>query len=140
VRSVAEARALIGLGLEGDYHGKRQPGSARQVLLAEQRILEALDFPHGALREQLTVDLHGLDDLAAGTRLTIGEAVLELTGPCEPCEVIGRINRVADPYALRDALEGRRGVLARVVDVTGAGRIRLGDAIVVAAPAAKGQP
>jgi MOSC domain-containing protein YiiM len=88
----------------------------------------------------LTVDLHGLDDLAAGTRLTIGEAVLELTGPCEPCEVIGRINRVADPYALRDALEGRRGVLARVVDVTGAGRIRLGDAIVVAAPAAKGQP
>jgi MOSC domain-containing protein YiiM len=138
-RPVAEALALIGYGLKGDYHGKQRSGSSRQVLLVDRRTLDALGFAHGALREQLTVDLPGLDSLATGVRLTIGEAVLELTGPCEPCEVIGRINGVDDPYALRDALQGRRGLLARVVEVRGNGRIGLGDAITITMPATGGR-
>ncbi len=127
---VEEARALVGRGLEGDVHGKGRPDSSRQVLIADRRTLEAFGFPHGALKEQLTVDLPGLDDLPRGTRLEIGEVTFELTGPCEPCEVIGKYNAAADPFALRDSLRGRRGMLGKVVAATGAGRIRRGDAVV----------
>lgn len=131
-----EARALVDRGLEGDYHGKHRPGSARQVLLVDRRTLEALGFAHGALREQLTVDFPGLDALRTGARLRVGDAVLEVTGSCEPCEVIGAVNAVADPTALRESLRGRRGMLTKVVAVAGDGRIRPGDAV-AAAPASE---
>ncbi len=135
---VPQARALVGHGLEGDVHGKGRPDTARQVLLVDRSTLAALHLPPGGLREQLTVDLPGLDRLPPGTRLRVGEATLEVTMPCEPCEVVGRYLGVPDPYALRDALRGRRGVLARVVATTGEGWIRRGDAIVVEPPAAPG--
>jgi MOSC domain-containing protein YiiM len=130
---VEAARALVGHGLEGDLHGKANPGSRRQVLLVDRRTLEAFGLPHGALREQLTVDFPDIERLPEGTVLQVGEATLEVTGPCTPCEVIGRLNAVADPAALQDALQGRRGVLSRVVAVAGRGMIRRGDAVGVAA-------
>lgn len=130
---VEEVRALVGHGLEGDVHAKNRPGTSRQVLITDRRSLEAFGFQHGALKEQLTVDFPGLDDLPRGTRLRIGEATLELTGPCEPCEVIGKYNAATDPYALRDELRGRRGMMSKVVATAGAGRIRCGDAVVVEA-------
>lgn len=138
MRSVDEARALVAHGLEGDFHGKVKPGTSRQVLLVDRRVLEALGFAHGALREQLTVDFPGLDATAIGTRLRVGGAELEVSGPCEPCEVIGQLNGVADPDALRRTLVGRRGILARVVGTTNDGWIRRGDRIEVifATPAA----
>jgi MOSC domain-containing protein YiiM len=134
---VEESRAVVGHGLEGDIHGKGRPDTYRQVLIADRRTLEALNLPRGALREQLTVDFAGLDSLPRGTHLHIGEAVLELTAPCEPCETIGKLNRVSDPLTLRDALQGQRGMLARVVAVQGDGYIRRGDEVVMveAAPA-----
>lgn len=128
---VEEVRALVGYGLEGDVHGKRSADTSRQVLLVDRRTLETLGFSPGALREQLTVDLPDLESLPRGTHLRIGEAVLEVTIPCEPCEVIGRYNRVADPDALRERLRGQRGMMSRVVATTGQGRIRRGDPIVV---------
>jgi MOSC domain-containing protein YiiM len=130
-RPVDEARALVAHGLEGDFHGKAKPGTSRQVLLVDYRVLDALGFAHGALREQLTVDLPDLDATATGTRLRVGEAELEISGPCEPCKVIGQLNQAPDPEALRQTLVGRRGVLARVVGTTGTGRIRRGDRIEV---------
>lgn len=131
---VEETRALVGHGLEGDSHGKRRPNTGRQVVLVDRRTLEAFGFAHGALREQLTVDLPGLDALSAGTRLRVGEAVLEISGPCDPCVGIGTLNGAEDPTALRDALAGRRGMSARVVAVTGSGRICRGDELVVDTP------
>ncbi|MDR7418115.1 MAG: hypothetical protein QN178_04305 [Armatimonadota bacterium] len=128
-RSTGEARAIVGHGLDGDYHGKRRSDTNRQLLLVDRRVLESLGFAHGALREQLTVDFQGLDALGSGTRLRVGGAELEVTGPCEPCEDIGRINNVPDPDALRQRLLGRRGVLAKVVAITDAGRIRIGDPV-----------
>lgn len=133
-RPVEEARALIAHGLEGDFHGKVKPNTSRQVLLVDRRVLDALGFAHGALREQLTVDLPDLDAAPAGTRLRVGDVDLEVSGPCEPCEVIGQLNRVTDPEALRQTLVGRRGILARVVGTTGGGRIRRGDRIEVVVP------
>lgn len=119
----------MGHGLEGDYHGKQRPGVSRQVLLVDRRTLEALGFAHGALREQLTVDFPGLDTLPRGARLQVGDAILEVTEPCEPCEVIGALNEVADPRALRESLRGRRGMLTKVVATSGDGWIRAGDAV-----------
>ena len=128
---VEEARAIVGHGLEGDVHGKGRPDTYRQVLIVDRRTLEAFGFAHGALKEQLTVDFPGLDDLARGTLLRIGEVIFELTARCEPCEAIGKYNAARDPYALRDALRGRRGMLAAVIATTGAGRIRRGDDVTV---------
>ena len=113
------------LGLEGDKHAGRE-AAKRQVLLTEVGDLRDLDLKPGELREQVTVDLPGLMSLAAGTRLRVGDAVLEVTGVCEPCTHIGEHIGAEDPEALRHRLVGRRGMLARVL---ADGDIRLGDPV-----------
>ena len=123
-----EAFRATSLGLEGDKHAGREEGK-RQILLAEAGDLLHLDLKPGDLREQLTVDLPGLMSMAPGTRLRVGEAVLELTGVCEPCTHIGEHLGAKDPEALRRRLVGRRGMLARVV---GDGAIRRDDQVQVA--------
>jgi MOSC domain-containing protein YiiM len=115
------------LGLVGDKHAGREEGK-RQILLAEAGDLRDLGLEPGSLREQVTVDLPGLMSLGEGTRLRVGEAVLELTGVCEPCTHIGEHLGAEDPEALRQTLVGRRGMLARVV---GEGAIRRDDAVEV---------
>jgi MOSC domain-containing protein YiiM len=116
---------LTGAGIAGDRHAGREHGK-RQVLITEEADLRDLDLKPGDLREQVTVDLPGLMSLAAGTRLRVGEAVLEVTGVCEPCTHIGDHLGAEDTEALRQRLVGRRGMLARVV---GEGDIRLGDPV-----------
>lgn len=105
------------------------------MLLVEAGALRALGLRPGDLREQVTVDLEGLDALAPGTRLEVGEAVLRVTGPCRPCTHIGEDLGVENPEGLRRGLEGRRGVLASVESVVGEGRIRPGDRVGVLEPA-----
>lgn len=102
------------VGLEGDRHAGREDGK-RQVLLVEAGDLRDLGLSPGDLREQMTVDLPGLMALSEGTRLRVGEALLELTGVCDPCTHIGEHVGVEDPEAFRRTLVGRRGMLARVV-------------------------
>lgn len=113
------------LGLEGDHHAGRD-GGKRQVLMVEAGDLQGLGLSPGDLREQVTVDLPGLMVLAEGTRLRVGEAILELTGVCEPCTHIGEHVGVEDHEGFRQTLEGRRGMLARVVRE---GAIRLEDPV-----------
>jgi MOSC domain-containing protein YiiM len=115
------------VGLDGDRHAGRR-GGKRQVLLAESGDLRHVGLAPGELREQVTVDLPGLMRLGAGSRLRVGEAVLEVTGPCEPCTHIGEHVGVEDREAFRRSLVGRRGMLATVV---GEGTIRLGDPVEV---------
>lgn len=126
-RPVSEVIALPGQGLEGDLHGKTREDGKRQVLLMDTESLEAMGLSPGDLRDQVTLELPGLQRLPAGTRLRIGEAELELTGPCEPCTHIGELLGKEDREAFRQSLEGRRGVLARIVTIRGEGRIRIGD-------------
>lgn len=118
---------MPGRGLERDLHGKTQEDGKRQVLLMDTESLEAIGLSPGDLRDQVTLDLPGLQGLPAGTRLRVGEAELELTGPCEPCHHIGELLGKEEREGFRRLLEGRRGVMARVVAVTGSGRIRVGD-------------
>jgi MOSC domain-containing protein YiiM len=125
-----EVRALVGQGLEGDLHGKgRAAGTGRQVLVMDRQTLEASGLRPGDLREQITVEFGALESLPAGTRLRIGGAVLEVTGPCEPCTHIGKLNGRPDAVEFKQSLEGRRGQLAKVIAVDGDGMIRLGDSV-----------
>lgn len=135
-----EVRAIPGRGLEGDLHGKRTANAPRQVLLLDRRTIEELGLAPGDLREQVTVDFPELMSLARGTILRVGEAVLEATGPCDPCLHIGGLLGKEDPEAFRQSLDERRGILARVVSITGEGRIRRGDPVVVVQLASDGTP
>ena len=105
---------VTSVGLEGDRHAGREDGK-RQVLLVEAGDLRDLGLSPGDLREQMTVDLPGLMALGEGTRLRVGETLLELTGVCDPCTHIGEHVGVEDREAFRRTLVGRRGMLARVV-------------------------
>jgi len=115
------ARAITDLGLEGDAHAKK--GSARQVLLIDEETLEGFGLSAGHVRENITTRGVALHSLAAGTRLRVGGAVLEITKDCAPCEFIEDIRP-----GLREKMEGHRGMLARVIE---GGELREGDAVEV---------
>jgi len=125
-----EVRALVDQGLEGDLHGKgRAAGTGRQVLVMDRQTLEASGLNPGDLREQITVDFAALETLPVGTHVRVGDATLEVTGPCEPCTHIGKLNGRPDAVEFKKSLEGRRGQLAKVIAVEGDGFIRLGDPV-----------
>ena len=133
-RAVSQARALLEQGLEGDLHGKRHPGNPRQVLLVDAGDLAPLGLQPGDLREQITVDMPDLMSLPWGAQLEVGEAVLEISGECEPCSRIGVLLDHPDRAAFRWSLEGHRGMLAGVVQLHGLGRIAVGDQVRVLEP------
>jgi MOSC domain-containing protein YiiM len=121
MREVDEIRTVANKGFEGCIHGR--PGSRRQILLMESEILERLELRPGDVKENITTMGVNLRELATGDRLRIGEAVLEVTGPCEPCSRMDEIRE-----GLQDKLRGQRGVLCGVVQE---GTLRRGDAIEV---------
>ena len=119
--AVERVNALIEQGLEGDRHAR--PKSRRQVLLMEQEVLDRLDLKPGDVREQVTVRGLELSRLEFGARLRVGTAVLEVAGPCAPCERMDEIR-----LGLRETLDGQRGRFVRVVE---AGSFAVGDTLVV---------
>jgi MOSC domain-containing protein YiiM len=123
--------AVEGKGIEGDWHFHRRD---RAVLLMDQGDLRDLDLRAGDLREQIMLDLEDLMLLPPGTTLRMGDVTLELTKVCAPCTHIGEHVGVEDVEDFRDRLQGRRGMLARVVSVEGRGRIRVGDRVDVHRP------
>lgn len=133
---VSEAKAVVGHGLDGDVHGKKRADDRRQVLILDAGTLRDFGLRPGDLREQITVEFPVLEELPAGTQVRIGQVTFELTGPCEPCTHIGKVLNVDDRTAFQKGLEGRRGQLARVVDVEGDGTIRVGDPVAAVSMAA----
>lgn len=106
MREVQSVSAVAGQGLEGDASFGR---SRRQVLLVDQSVLAEFNLRPGQTRENIALAGLSLTGLPAGTRLRIGEAVLEVTGDCAPCSLMDSIRP-----GLREAIRGQRGVLARV--------------------------
>ena len=119
--SPLESAEIIGnLGIRGDMHAIAD--SSRQVLLIEQETLDALRLSPGDVKENISTSGISLMTLASGSKLRLGpEVVIEITKPCSPCSRMEEVR----PGLLKE-LEGRRGMLARVV--TG-GLVRRGDAI-----------
>jgi MOSC domain-containing protein YiiM len=119
---VTSANLIEGLGLDGDKHAAA--ASKRQVLLADKEALDAVGVLPGTIKENVTVEGVDVMRLAAGTLVRLGRsAVLEITAVCEPCF---RMDEIRD--GLKQELEGRRGMVSRVVH---GGTINVGDAISV---------
>jgi MOSC domain-containing protein YiiM len=112
-------RALADHGLEGCAHAR--PGGKRQVLFASSEHLEAVGVEPGRIRENFTVSDADVQAWPVGQRLRAGTAVFEITMVCDPCERMDAIRP-----GLRRELEGRRGMLARVVEQ---GEVAVGDAV-----------
>ncbi|HEY4880028.1 MAG TPA: MOSC domain-containing protein [Candidatus Acidoferrales bacterium] len=126
MNELTEAEALENKGFKGCIHGR--PDSKRQVLLMDRETLDKFELAPGVVKENVTVVGLDFQKLGIGQRLKIGESLLELTTPCDPCPRMDEIR-----MGLQEELRGQRGWLCRVVE---AGTIRKGDAVTVRATVA----
>lgn len=129
-RRVDATQALAGIGLADDRLGRRGDSglSTRQVSLIQWEHLPVIAALAGvpavdvvALRRNLVVS--GINLLALkNARVRIGEALLEIVGPCHPCS---RMEEAVAPggYA---AMRGHGGMTARVLE---GGGLRVGDPV-----------
>src|SRR5260370_36096830 len=76
-----------------------------------------MDLRPGIIRENITTDGLNVNSLQIGQQLRIGEARLEVSEVCNPCDQMAAIRP-----GLRKALWGRRGMLCRVLEGGGIGR------------------
>ena len=119
MEELMEVRVVADFGLEGCPHAR--PGTCRQILLMDRETLEAMELRPGILRENITTDGLNVNSLSIGQQLRVGQARLEVTMVCTPCDLMERIRP-----GLRKELWGRRGMLCRVLE---GGIVRPGDAI-----------
>ena len=116
---VERANAIAGHGLEGCAHAR--PGTKREVLFASAEHLRAVGVEPGAIRENLTVEGDNVHEWPIGQRVRAGGATFEITMECDPCYRMDELRP-----GLRAELEGRRGMLARVVE---GGEVARGDQV-----------
>ena len=110
-------RAIAGEGLQGCAHANPP---RREVLFASDDHLRSVGVEPGAVRENLTVEGMDVQEWPIGQRVRVGDdAVFEITMVCEPCH---RMDELRD--GLRAELDGKRGMLARVVED---GEVAVGD-------------
>jgi MOSC domain-containing protein YiiM len=112
-------RAIEGHGLEGCAHARA--GTKRQVLFASAQHLDDLGVDYGRIRENFTIEGADVHDWPVGQQVRIGEALFEITMVCDPCERMDAIRP-----GLQAELDGRRGMLARVVE---SGEVAAGDTV-----------
>jgi len=118
MKPVPSVTAITGYGLKEDANAGR---SKRQVLIIERELLDEFQLPIGDVRENITVQGIQLAGIAAGTRVRAGNALLEATLDCAPCQFIEDKRP-----GLRSAMEGKRGTLFKVIE---GGEIKVGDII-----------
>jgi MOSC domain-containing protein YiiM len=123
MNEVLEVETLVNKGLKGCIHGRA--GSKRQVLLMDAETLERFGLAPGAVKENVTTRGLNFQKLGVGQRVRLGEALLEVTSPCDPCSRMDDIRQ-----GLQQELRGQRGWLCCVVE---AGKIRKGDRVEIAA-------
>ncbi len=124
MREMSEVEVIKDKGFKGCIHGRQ--GSKRQVSLIDCETLGKFGLAPGVVKENITT--RGLDFqlLATGNVLRIGDCVLEITEPCNPCARMDEIR-----MGLQQELRGQRGWLCRVEET---GMIRRGDRIEVLTP------
>lgn len=109
-------RAVAGQGFEGCAHASPPK---REVLFVSRDHLDELDLAPGAIRENVTVAGADVQQWPVGLRVRAGEAVFEITMVCDACERTEALRP-----GLRTQLDGKRGMLARVVE---GGAVAVGD-------------
>jgi MOSC domain-containing protein YiiM len=114
--ALERARAVAGHGFEGCAHANPP---RREVLFASTDHLDAVGVEPGAIRENVTVAGADVQSWPVGQRMRVGEAVFEITMVCDPCHKMDELRA-----GLRAELDGRRGMLARVVE---SGEVAVGD-------------
>ena len=120
MKPVQSVTAITGYGLQDDANAGH---IQRQVLIIERELLDEFQLPVGDVRENITVQGIQLAGMAAGTRIRVGNALLEAALDCAPCQFIEDKRP-----GLRAAMEGKRGTLFKVI---AGGEIRVGDAVEV---------
>jgi MOSC domain-containing protein YiiM len=112
-------QAIEGQGLEGCAHARA--GTKRQVLFASAQHLDALGVEYGRIRENFTIEGTDVHQWPVGQRVGIGTAEFEITMVCDPCSRMDEIRP-----GLQEELDGKRGVLARVLKT---GEVTAGDQV-----------
>jgi MOSC domain-containing protein YiiM len=125
---LTRARLVESHGIEGDAKGG---SGARQLNIMFAESLAELrsggfETDPGALGEQIVLGGVPADALTAGTRVKLGEAIIEVGIPRTGCARFEMIQ--GKP---RQSAKGRLGVMARVVL---GGEIAVGDSVEVLAP------
>ena len=137
---------LTRAGVEGDYNVYRQeekggdPDSAVLLIPLETiRELNSEGWPVGPgdLGENLTTSGIPYSRFAAGKTFSIGEAVLQVSRACDPCDNLLLLPYVgAEGGRFLKTMLGRRGWYARVVRE---GRVKKGDRIEEVPPGSPSQ-
>jgi MOSC domain-containing protein YiiM len=123
-REVPRAELRADHGLVGDAHagcGHRQVSLLATESIARMRALIP-DLAHGAFAENLVTADVDLSDLPLGTRLRVGDAVLEVTQIGKECHQGCAIREITG-----DCIMPREGVFCRVL---AGGAIAPGDAVI----------
>ena len=109
-------QAIVGGGLEGCAHANPPK---REVLFVSKEHLDSVGVDPGAIRENLTVEGDDVEQWPIGQRVRAGGALFEVTMVCDPCQRMDDLRQ-----GLRAELDGKRGMLARVVE---GGEVAVGD-------------
>jgi MOSC domain-containing protein YiiM len=119
--------AVAGKGVVGDRYAGSSGSRGVTLIQAEHLpVIAALAGRDAVTPEQLrrNVVVRGIPLIALkGRRFRIGEALLEGTGPCDPCSKM----EAALGAGAYNAMRGHGGLCARIVE---GGWIRVGDAVV----------
>jgi len=130
VETLDAVAVTIESGVHGDFRGAVKPGGKgrRQVSLIEAKDWYAAmadlghNLPWSDRRANLLVD--GIDlPQTPGTRLRIGNMLIEITQECNPCS---RMEEILPGLKAALTPEWRGGALARVIE---GGHIAVGDTI-----------
>jgi MOSC domain-containing protein YiiM len=119
MEELPETQAVQDSGIEGCAHARR--GGKRQVLLVDWETLDTMSLRPGVIRENITTEGLNVNGLLLGQELRVGEARLEVSAVCTPCDQLEKLRP-----GLRREIRGRRGMLCRVI---AGGSIRRGDPI-----------
>ena len=138
MKSVQEATALKGCGLEGDRYCAGTGHWSRFGRVCEVTFIAAEDLDdieretgvsvkNGEHRRNVVTRGISLKALRRGERFLVGEVVFDYRGPRSVCRYI---ERLTEP-GMTQALKGRGGICARVI---ANGTVRAGDVIEVLQP------
>lgn len=126
VEELETVEAVVGKGLAGDHY--RGSSGNREVTLIQAEHLAGVAFMMG--QEMIDPALTRRNIVVSGVNLLafkdqqfqIGEAVLAMTGPCEPCSRMEE-NLGEGGY---NAMRGHGGICCKVVK---GGKIQIGDKV-----------